>query len=67
MQLDYLTWLYKYGIYAAMIIGALILAVLARSRFAKTMDDSDKLQTPTYEHMDSGVTVSDPDDDENDP
>ena len=49
MQLDYMTWLYKYGIYAAIILGALILAALARNRFARArfqeMDDSDKLQT----------------------
>lgn len=70
MQLDYMTWLYKYGIYAAIILGALILAALARNRYARAqfqeMGDSDKLEAPTYEQMDSGVTVSDPDD-EDDP
>ena len=70
MQLDYMTWLYKYGIYAAIILGALILAALARNRFARArfqeMDDSDKLQSPTYEEMDSGIKLSD-DDDEDDP
>ena len=66
---DYMTWLSKYGIYAAIILGALILAALARNRFARArfqeMDDSDKLQTPTYEEMDSGIKLSD--DDEDDP
>lgn len=70
MQLDYISWLYKYGIYAAIILGSLILAFLARNRFARAqfqkMEDDDKLQAPTYEQMDSGVTVSDPDD-EDDP
>ena len=47
-------------------IGALILAVLARSRLAKTIADSDKLSTPSYEHMDPGIVLSDPDD-EDDP
>ena len=64
MQFDYMTWLYKYGIYAAMILGALVLAVQARSRFAKAMDD--KLKSPSYERMDPGIVVSDPDD-EDDP
>ena len=71
MQFDYMTWLYKYGIYAAIILGAMILAFLARNRFARgqfqEMDDSDKLETPTYEQMDSGITLSDPDDEEDDP
>jgi hypothetical protein len=71
MQFDFVGELYKYGIYAAMIIGALILAYLARNRFARgqfqEMEDSDKLEAPTYEHMDSGVTISDPDDEEDDP
>ena len=66
MQFDYMEWLYKYGIYAAIIIGALILATLARSRFARAqfqkMDDSDKLQSPSYERMDSGIKLSDEDD-----
>ncbi len=70
MQFDYMEIFYKYGIYAAIIIGALILAFLARNRLAlarfRDMDDSDKLQTPSYEHMDSGVVVSDPDE-EDDP
>jgi len=66
MQLDYLTWLYKYGIYAAMIIGALILAALSRNRYAtaRLEDDSDKLSSPSYEEMDPGIVLSDPDDDE---
>lgn len=66
MQFDYMTWLYEYGIYAAIIFGTLILAVLARSRFARAqfqeMNDSDKLETPSYERMDSGVKLSDEDD-----
>ncbi len=70
MQLDYLTWLYKYGIYAVMIIGASVVAALVRY-FAKVqyrkLDDSDKLQAPTYEEMESGIIISVPDEDENDP
>jgi hypothetical protein len=67
MQLDFLDWLYKYGIYAAMIIGAAIVAALVRY-FAKAqyrkMDDSDKLSTPSYEEMDSGIKLSDPEEDD---
>jgi len=66
MQFDYVVWLYKYGIYTAIILGAMILAVLARSRFARAqyhgMDDSDRLTAPTYEEMDSGIKLSDDDD-----
>lgn len=65
---DYMTWLYKYGIYAAIILGALILAALARNRFTRArfqeMDDSDKLQAPIYEEMDSGIKLSDPEEEE---
>jgi hypothetical protein len=68
VQLDYLELFYKYGIYAALIIGSLFLAFLARNRFARAkfqeMDDSDKLATPTYEPQDSGIQLSDPDEDE---
>lgn len=67
MQLDYLAWLYKYGIYAAMIIGAMILTALVRY-FAKAqyrkMDDSDKLESPSYEEMDSGIKLSDPEEED---
>jgi len=67
MQLDYLTWLYKYGIYAAMIIGASIVAALiryfAKARYRK-MDDSDKLSSPSYEEMDSGIKLSYPEDED---
>ena len=68
MQFDYIEWLVQYGIYAVAVIGALILAILARNRYARTRleGDSDRLQTPTYERMDSGITLSDPDD-EDDP
>ena len=62
MQFDYMEWLFQYGIYAVAAIAALILVILVRSRFVKTTDD--KLGTPTYEHMDSGVTVSIPDDED---
>ena len=68
MQFDYLGWLYKYGIYAAMIIGAAIVATLVRY-FAKAqyrkLDDSDKLASPSFEEMESGIIISDPDDEEN--
>lgn len=64
MQFDYMEWLFQYGIYAVAAIGALILAFLARSRLATATDD--KLQTPTYEEMDSGIKLSDPED-EDDP
>jgi len=64
MQFDYMEWLLQYGIYALAAIGALILAILARSRFAKVIDDSDKLSSPSYEEMDHGIVLSDPDDDE---
>jgi len=71
MQFDYMEWLFQYGIYAVAAVAALILAALARNRFARgqfqEMEDSDKLEAPTYEHMDSGVTISDPDDEEDDP
>jgi len=67
MQLDYLAWLYKYGIYAAMIFGAAIVAALVRY-FAKAhyrkMDDSDKLSSPSYEKQDSGIKLSDPEEDD---
>ena len=67
MQYDFLTRLYKYGIFAAMIIGVSVVAALVRY-FAKMqyrkLDDSEKLQSPTYEEMDSGIQLSDPDDDD---
>jgi len=63
MQFDYMEWLFQYGIYAVAAIAALVLAILARSRLAKTTDD--KLRTPTYERMDSGVVISDPDEEDN--
>ena len=63
MQFDYMEWLFQYGIYAVAALGALILAILARSRLAKTTDD--KLRTPTYEKIDSGVKISIPDDEDN--
>ena len=62
MQFDYMEWLFQYGIYAVAAIAALILAILARSRLAKATDD--KLKTPSYERMDPGIVLSDPDDDE---
>ena len=69
MQFDIMTWLSTYGIYAAMIIGATIVATLVRF-FAKAqyrkLDDSDKLESPTYEKVESGIKLSDPDD-EDDP
>ncbi len=58
MQFDYMEWQFQYGIYAVAAIGALILAILARSRLAKATDD--KLTTPTYEKIDSGVKISVP-------
>ncbi|MGY5870826.1 MAG: hypothetical protein RTV72_01135 [Candidatus Thorarchaeota archaeon] len=64
MQFDYMEWLFQYGIYAVAVIGAMILVVLARSRLVKTTDD--KLRTPSYEKIDSGVKISVPDD-EDDP
>ncbi|MFW9769023.1 MAG: hypothetical protein ACFFF9_15940 [Candidatus Thorarchaeota archaeon] len=70
MQLDFILWLHKYGIFVGIILAAFILALVAWNRYAQAkfaeMGDSDKLQTPTYEHLDSGVVVSDPDD-EDDP
>lgn len=65
MQFDYMEWLLQYGIYAVAAIGALIIAVLARSRLAKATDD--KLKSPSYEEMDSGIKLSDPDDEEDEP
>jgi len=66
MQFDYMDIFYKYGIYAVIIIGALVLALLARNRFAlakfQEMDDADKLETPSYEEMDSGIKLSEPED-----
>jgi len=60
----------QYGIYITIAIGTLILVYLARVFFAKfqyhKLGDSDKLQTPSYEEMDSGITLSNPDD-EDDP
>ncbi len=66
MQFDYMDIFYKYGIYAVMIIAALILALLARNRFVRSQktDDSDKLETPTYEEMDPGIKLSEPEDDD---
>ncbi|MFW9834887.1 MAG: hypothetical protein ACFFEK_12885 [Candidatus Thorarchaeota archaeon] len=70
MQFDYILWLHKYAIIVGLILGALILVLLAWNHYARgqfeDMGDSDRLQTPTYEQMDSGVVVSDPDD-EDDP
>ena len=63
IQIDYLDWLYKWGIYAVMIIGSMVILLLARSRFAR-MRDSDKLATPSYEEMESGVVISVEDDDD---
>jgi hypothetical protein len=65
MQFDYMEWLFQYGLYAVAAIGALIIAILARSRLAKAAND--KLKSPTYEKIDSGIKLSDPDDDEDDP
>ena len=57
---------YKYGLFAIIIIGALFLAFLARNRFTRSQfqdtDDSDKLETPTYEEMDPGIQLSEPED-----
>ena len=68
MQIDFLDWMYKWGIYAVMIIGALVLAVLARSRFARAqyqrMEDSDKLEAPSFEEMESGIVVNTDDEDD---
>ena len=70
MQFDYLDWFYTYGIYTIMIIGTSIVAILVRY-FAKAqyrkMDDSDKLESPTFEKQESGIIITDPDDDEDDP
>ena len=67
MQIDYMELLYKWGIYAVMIIGASVVAILVRY-FAKTqyrkMDDSDKLESPTFEEQDSGIVITDPEDDD---
>ncbi len=67
MQFDYTAWLIQYGIFIVIAIGALILAALTRSRFARAryqeMDDSDKLASPSYEKMDSGVKISVDDED----
>lgn len=66
MQFDYAAWLYQYGIYIVIAIGALLLAALTRSRFARAqyqeMDDSDKLTSPSYEEMDAGIKLSDEED-----
>jgi len=68
MQFDYMEIFYKYGIYAVIILGALILALLARNPFVRSLsqdaDDSDKLEPPTYEEMDPGIQLSEPEDDE---
>ena len=57
MQFDYMKWL----IYIVYAFGALLIACLARSFYVRSqfrdMDDSDKLQTPTYEEMDSGIKL----------
>ena len=70
MQIDYIDLLYKWGIYAAMIIGAMVVAILVRY-FAKTqyreMDDSDKLESPSYEKQESGIVITDPEEGEEDP
>ena len=66
MQFDYMEILYKYGIYAALIIGASFLAFLYRSRFARAqyqrMEDTEKLEAPSFEKQESGIVISDPDD-----
>ena len=68
MQFDYMEIFYKYGIYAVIIIVSLILALLARSCFARSQsqqtDDSGKLETPSYEEMDPGIQLSEPEDEE---
>jgi hypothetical protein len=64
MQIDFLDWLYKWGIYAVMIIGALVVAILARSRLAKLRKMEDRLATPSYEEMDSGIKISTDDEDD---
>lgn len=64
MQFDYMKWL----IYIVYAFGALLIAYLARSFYIRSqfrdMDDSDKLQTPTYEEMDSGIKLSDDEEDD---
>jgi len=66
MQFDYMMWLTQNILYIVLAIGALLVAALVRSFFIRSqyhdMDDSDKLQTPSYERMDSGIKLSDDDD-----
>ncbi len=58
------------GVYLAAIIATILLLgiVAYRRMFVSAqyteMSHSDKLETPTYEEMGSGITITPPDDDE---
>jgi hypothetical protein len=64
MQFDYMKWL----IYIVYAFGALLIAFLVRAFYVRSqfreMDDSDKLEAPTYEKQESGIKLSDPDEDD---
>jgi hypothetical protein len=69
MQFDYIDWFGKNIIYFILALGAIILLYLVRAFFVRSqyrdMQDSDKLESPTYEEIDSGIKISI--DDEDDP
>jgi hypothetical protein len=66
MQFDYMNIFFKYMIYTVILIIALIFTLLARNHFVRSQsqenDDSDKLETPTYEEMNPGIQLSEPED-----
>ena len=58
MQFDYLAWLYENGLYGLIVLILLILVVLTWRRFT-----SDKLASPSFEKVASGIKISDEDED----
>lgn len=68
MQFDFLDWFYKSILYLVLAIGAILIAALVRSFYLRKQfhdkDDSDKLQSPTYEEMDPGIKISDDNDED---
>jgi len=64
LQFDYIEWFGKNIFFFVLALGALLTAYLVRAFYLRksSIDDS-KLATPTFEEMESGIKISDEDED----
>jgi hypothetical protein len=64
VQFDFIDWLGKNILYLLLALGAVIIAYIVRAFYLrKSVIDDPRLDSPSFEEMDSGIKISDEDDD----